>query len=139
MRRMTKSHRFFICVILIINASSCVKQDKVDAEQVATRVHSQFRTGDYAMIYRESSPQFREIGSESQFVSKMRQFYGQHGSLESIIEIAYEREVDVSMGELFSVTFSVKFTHDWAKERMVFIRSDKGNMQLCRWDIEPME
>ena len=124
-------------VALIVGCN--VERDRADARAVAARVHSQMQAGDFAAIYRESAPRFKSVGSESQFISQMQQYFQASGKLKKADEIAYQSTVDSNVGKMHTLNFNVEYENGHAQERLIFTRADNGQMQLWKLDIEPTD
>ncbi|HEV2913270.1 MAG TPA: hypothetical protein VGX92_08140 [Pyrinomonadaceae bacterium] len=133
------SYQKAIILTLVLLLPSCnIERDRVDAEKVAERVHSQIRAGDYSAIYRESSQRFKSVGSESEFVSRMEQFHRDNGSLKTASEISYKAGIDSNVGRTFVLIFNLDFEQGHATERMIFTRYN-GQVQLWKLEIEPID
>ena len=123
-----------IAALLLFTAVACsVEQDRADAQRVADRIHSQLQKGDFASVYRESSPGFKQVGDESRFVSGMIELRKERGSLKRITRIAFQTGVDSNAGRNHTLVLDLEFDGGRARERMVLTRSDAGQMQL--WDL----
>src|SRR6185369_15328069 len=48
-------------------------QDKADAQAAAVRVLALMERGDFPAIYKDAAAEFKQIGSESQFVAKFQE------------------------------------------------------------------
>ncbi len=119
---------------------SCnVERDHTDARALALRVHSQMQSGDFAAIYRESAPRFKAVGSESQFVSMMQQINEESGALKKADEGSYQTGVDSNIGRTHVLLFNLEYEHGHSKERMILTRSESGQMQLWKLDINPVD
>jgi len=112
--------------------------DQKDAEVVAARVHEAILSEDFAAIYNESAPQFRSVGSESEFVAGLNQLKKRLGRLKAQSEIAYQTNLDAKIGRTHVLTFDLEFELGRARESMMFVRSASGKMELWRIDIQPV-
>jgi hypothetical protein len=127
-----------IFLVILIIGSCNVARDQKDAAAVASRVHSQMQTSNFAAIYRESAPRFKGVGSESQFVSMMQQGEQQSGVLKKAVEVAYQTGVDSNIGRTHTLVFNLEYEHGHATERLILTRSDNGQMQLWKLEIDPV-
>jgi len=123
-----------ILLVIFIVVGCNVARDQADAGAVASRVHSQMQSGDFAGIYRESAPRFKGVGTESQFVSMMEQINREIGVLKKTDEVAYQTGVDSRIGRTHVLFFNLEYEHGHSRERMTLTRSDSGQMQL--WKLE---
>lgn len=126
--------RWLLLAITVLFFAGCYsKQDEGDALKVASRIHSQMQTGDVSGIHREAAQSFRQAMDESTFVSTMRQIQKDHGTLRKWTPIAYQSGGDTKAGPNHTLLFDVEFERARSRERLVFIRSALGQMEL--WDI----
>ena len=127
---------FAITIVFLIGCHS--RQDELDAESAAERIHSELRSQDFQSIYRESGDSFKETGSESKFVAAMQQIHEAFGPLKKASPIAYQSGFDSNVGVKHVLTFELEFERGRAKENMVLTRSRKGEMQLWDLAIDPI-
>ena len=130
-------HRISIFLIVALLVGCNVQRDQTDASAVASRVHFQMQASDFAAIYRESAPRFKGVGSESKFISMMQQMSQESGLLKKADEIAYQTGIDSNVGRTHVLLFNLEYEHGHARERMILTRSDSGQMQLWKLDIDP--
>src|ERR1051325_9138336 len=104
-------------------------RDHNDAKVVADRIYTHIRAGNYAAIYNDAAPRFKKVGSESQFVEKMKRYESLVGPLKNIHEIASQAGFDTEAGSIFIIVYDVQFERARAREEMTFIRSPTGEMQ----------
>ena len=131
--------RIPIFVFLFFAVGCNVERDRIDAVAVASRVHSEMQAGDFATIYRESSPRFKSVGSESQFVSMMQQVIQERGVLKKADEVAYQTGIGSNVGRTHDLFFTLEYEHGRAKEHLILTRSDGGQMQLWKLEIGPTQ
>jgi hypothetical protein len=78
--------RVFLFVFSTLILCGCsIEQDRADAQRAAAHVHTTLKANDFVAIYRESAPRFKTVGSESEFVSRMKAFQDQNGSLNKVV------------------------------------------------------
>jgi len=53
---------------------------RADAQKAAAHINANLRAGEFVAIYRESDARFKTVGSESEFVSRMKAFQDQSGA-----------------------------------------------------------
>src|SRR5207253_1012082 len=88
-----------LILLVSLSLTGCnIERDREDARVVASRVHAQMQSGDYAAIYRESAPRFKNVGTESQFISLMQQYHQGMGTLKKVDEVAYQTRIDTEIG-----------------------------------------
>jgi hypothetical protein len=126
-----------ILLIVAVVGGCSVPRDRTDAAAIALRVHSQMKVSDFAAIYRESANRFKGVGSESQFILMMQQMDQEIGVLKKADEVAYQTGLDSNIGRTHVLFFNLEYEHGHAKERMILTRSDKGEMQLWKLEIDP--
>jgi hypothetical protein len=127
-----------LATIVLLFVGCYSKADERDALKTAAKIHSQMQNGDFSGIRREASPSFRQGMDESTFVSTMQQIQKDYGVLRKWIPIAYQSGVDTKAGKNYTLVFDVEFERGRSRERLVFVRSASGQMEL--WDItmEPL-
>jgi hypothetical protein len=127
----------YVAVLL----SGCnVERDKLDAQRVADRIHTQQKSGDFQSIYRESGNSFKKEGDEAKFVAAMRDLYGGTGSLKNVRPIAYQSGVDSTVGGVkYVLIFDLEFEHVRGRETITLTRGPSGQMQLWDLSIQPAE
>lgn len=128
----------FATTLLLLFGCS-VRQDELDAERAAERIHSQVKSHDFQSIYRESGDSFKEAGDESKFVTAMQQNHEAVGSLKNATPIAYQSVLDSNVGAKHVLIFNLEFERGRGKEQMVLTRSKDGKMHLWDLTIDPME
>ena len=104
----------------------------------AERIHSFVRKQDFASIHRESSDGFKQDGDESRLVESMKAIYESVGALKEAKPIAYQNTVDSKAGKLHVVIYDLQFERGRGKERIVFTRTQNGEMRLWDLVIEPV-
>ena len=114
------------------------EQDRVEAKTVADRVHAHLRSAEFGTIYDESAPRFKTVGSQSEFVSRMKAVQERLGSLKSVNEIAYETGLNSTIGRTHTLLFMLEYEHGKAREHLTLVRSATGEMQLWKMDLEPI-
>jgi len=113
-------------------ASTATKDDanKNDAVTAAERVCLQMRNGDFAAIYKQSSPAFKQSGSEAQFVSFMKGLQQKTGALKAAKEADYKSAENKELGTIYSVTCDMEFQALKKSQIFTFVRLSNGNMAL---------
>lgn len=101
-------------------------RDKSDAEAAAARVLSQMEAGDFAAIYKEASPGFKQIGSESLFVAKFQQTRQKTGPFKKPQEISIVTLPD----ETYVLVYRLENERFKTERRLTFDRSKSGKMEL---------
>lgn len=101
--------------------------------QAAERIHSFIRKQEFASIYRESSDSFKQEGDESRFVEGMRAIHQNAGALKNAKPVAYQSKIDSNVGKQHVMIFDLEFERARGRERLLFTRTQSGEMQL--WDI----
>jgi len=129
---------FLFAAVVLVFAGCYSKQDEGDALKVASRIHAQMQNGDFSGIRKEAAPSFRRAMDEATFFSSMQAIQKDYGALRKWTPIAYQSGVDTKVGTNHTLHFDVEFERGRSKERLVFIRSSSGQMEL--WDItmEPL-
>jgi hypothetical protein len=137
---MSLSLRTILILAILTLTSACnAGRDRQDTLVAAARVHSQLQAGDFAVIYSEAAPRFKSVGSESQFVSQMQQFFLESGKLVKVQEVAYQSGIDSQAGPTHTLDFTVDYQQMQGRERLIFTRSNNGQMQLWKLDVKPKE
>lgn len=121
-------------VLTALTLAGCSQQkDRSDAVRAADRIHSFVKKQDFASIYRESSDTFKQEGDESKFVENMKAIYENAGALKDAKPVAYQQTIDSNVGIQHVIMFDLAFERVRGRERMVFTRTESGEMRL--WDI----
>src|SRR6266850_1434547 len=84
-----------------------VERDRVDAGRVASRIHAQIQSKDFHAIYRESGQSFKEVGDEPTFITRMKQFCEDNGSLKKATSVAYQTGIDSDVGRKHILNFDL--------------------------------
>ena len=135
--RYLKSPIIVATVILFLSCNT--QQDRRDAEEKASRIHAQLQRGDFLSIYGESSSGFKQVGNESTFITGMQRFLKENGSLKTATEVAYLASFDSNAGRTHTLIFDLEFERGRAKERMIFVRSSNGQMELWDLSVDPIQ
>ena len=109
------------------------EKDRSDALKAADRIHSFAKKQDFASIYREASDSFKQEGDESNFVESMRAIHESAGALKGAKPVAYQQTLDSNVGKQHVLIFDVEFERARGRERLLFTRTESGEMRL--WDI----
>ncbi|HXD29537.1 MAG TPA: hypothetical protein VN643_00370 [Pyrinomonadaceae bacterium] len=114
---------------------SCAKRDeRVAAESIAARIHSQLQQNDFAAVYRESGSSFKQVGDREKFIARMQQFIESNGALLLATQVSYQTGFDSKAGNNHTLTFALKFERGNATEKIVLTPNDQG--QLSLWDLK---
>lgn len=70
---------------------------------------------------------------ESSFVNGLARLYKENGALKKITPRAYQSGMDAKAGKTYTVISDLEFERLHARERLVFTRSEAGQLQL--WDL----
>lgn len=138
MRDLLKALTLTIILTSLSLAGCSSEQDRTEAMAAAERIHSFVRKQDFASIYRESSDGFKQDGDESRLVESMKAIYESVGALKEAKPIAYQNTVDSKAGKLHVVIYDLQFERGRGKERIVFTRTQNGEMRLWDLVIEPV-
>ncbi len=102
-------------------------QDKSDAQTAAARVLAQIIAGEYAAIYNESTPGFKKIGTEADFVTKFQQTRQKTGILINPKEGSFVTRPDNS----HILVYRLENEHFISDMRLTFERAQNGKMELA--------
>ena len=108
-------------------APAASSQDKTDARAAAAHVLSQFEAGEFQQLYKESSAVFKQIGSETAFVTAFLQTRQKVGVLKNPKEISFATRPD-NIHVLIYRLENERFTTDM---RLSFERAKSGKMELA--------
>ena len=132
--------RLTTLLVFFIATSACdFKQARADAERLASRVHRQIKAGDYKTLYNDSCAQLRKVATEAEFVGMMENLRSDYGALLNVDQDTFILRSDINLGRMYMLSYNVEFEHKKASERLVFISSEKGTMQLYELIFNPME
>jgi hypothetical protein len=102
-------------------------RDKSDAEAAAVRILAQMAAGDFAAVYNEADPGFKNIGSEAQFAAKFQQARQKVGVLGKPLQVSFAALPDKRNVLIYRLE-NVHFNTDM---RLTLIRSQTGKMVLA--------
>lgn len=102
-------------------------QEKDEARAAADNVLAQISAGDFAAIYNNSAPGFKQIGSESQFVAKFQQTRQKVGVLKNPKEISFQTHPE----KTHVIVFQLENDHYNSNIRLTFTRSKSGIIELA--------
>jgi hypothetical protein len=129
-----------LAFLVSVTFTACTSaEDRAEAKVVADKIHAHLISSEFAAIYDESAPRFKTVGSKHEFVSQMTSFHERVGLLNRITEIAYESQVDSSIGKTHVLLFKLEYEHGTATERLTIVRSPAGDMQLWKLDLQPVD
>ena len=135
-----KAFSIGLCVLLIAVATGCnFGNDREEARKATARLHMHLQSGDLASVYKEAAPAFREVGSETAFVSALKGLLDRLGSIKEAREVAYQTGWDTNLGATHTLIYNLECEHGPARERVLLGKSRAGKMELLRLDIQPAE
>jgi len=102
-------------------------QDKADAQAAAARVLALIESGDFPAIYSDSAAGFKQIGSESQFVTKFQETRLRVGVLKNPQQISF----GTLPGNRYVSIYRVENERYKSDIRLTFARSPGGKMELA--------
>jgi hypothetical protein len=102
-------------------------QDKADAQAAAVRLIALFEAGDFPAIYKDAAEEFKQIGSESQFVSKFQETRKKVGVLKNPQQISF----GTLPGNGYVLVYRVENERYKTDLRLTFARSANGKMELA--------
>jgi hypothetical protein len=80
-----------------------IQRDTSETRMAASRVNAKVSAGDSAATYHESAPRFKTVGSESEFVARLKAIEASLGQLMGADEISYRAGVDASRGRTYQL------------------------------------
>ena len=108
-------------------ATDVPPQDKTDAQTAAVHVLALLEAGDFPAIYKDSAAGFKEIGSESQFVTKFQQTRKNVGVLRNPKQISF----GTLPGNAYVFVYRLENERYQTDMRLTFSRSPSGKMELA--------
>ncbi|MBT0653821.1 hypothetical protein [Geomobilimonas luticola] len=102
-------------------------KDEIAAENAAVHVLAQMEAGDFSGIYKGASAGFKQIGSESQFVSKFQQTRLRVGVLKNPRKVSTAVRPDKSIVLVYRVE-NERYNTDM---RLTFSRAEDGKLELA--------
>lgn len=108
-------------------ASAVAPQDKADAQTAAARILALMEAGDFPAIYKDAAAEFKQIGSESQFVAKFQQTRKNVGVLKNPQQISF----GTLPGNAFVFVYRMENERYITDLRLTFTRSQGGKMELA--------
>lgn len=111
----------------VTGAVATSPQDKSDAEAAAARVLAQMEAGDFPAVYKESTPGFKQIGSQASFVAKFQQTRQKTGVLKNPKETSFITRPDKTHVLIYRME-NERFKTDM---RLTLARSQSGKMELA--------
>ena len=110
----------------VAGAPAASSLDQTAARTAAAHILAQMEAGEFAAIYREASPGFQKIGSETDFVAKFDQVRRKTGLFKNQREISLTTRPDGAHVLVFSLE-NERFKSD---RRLTLARAKNGNMVL---------
>ena len=102
-------------------------QEKTEVRAAAAKVLAQFTAGDFAVVYKNAAPGFKQIGSESQFIEKFQQTRLKVGLLKNPKEISFE----TLPNKIHVLVYRLESDHYISDMRLSFTREKSGAMELA--------
>lgn len=102
-------------------------QDKADAQAAAVRVLALMERGDFPAIYKDAAAEFKQIGSESQFVARFQETRNNVGVLKNPHQISF----GILPGKGYVLVYRVENERYKSDLRLSFARSQSGKMELA--------
>jgi hypothetical protein len=102
-------------------------RDKADAVAVKSRVLGQIKRGEFAVIYKDASAGFREVGTEQQFLAQWSKQLQETGAFKEAKEISHTVIPEDGFQEF---KYNVRYENKTKELRLTFGRSKKGKMEL---------
>jgi hypothetical protein len=101
-------------------------REMADARAAAVRVLARMEAGDFAAVYKDSAPSFKQIGSEAAFVAKFEQTRQKTGVLTKPRELKF----GTSPENIHVLLYRVENPRFSTEIRLSFERSKNGTMEL---------
>lgn len=101
-------------------------KDKADAEAAAGKVLSLMEAGDFAAIYKDAAPSFRQIGKQEDFVGKFSATRQKVGALSGQKETSFVTMPD----QTFVIIYHMENPRWSTERRLTFTRGKGGKMEL---------
>ena len=130
--------RLAVVLSLSLLGGCAIQRDQEAARLVAARIHSQMHSRDFAAIYRESATGFKTV-DEADFVARMNEICDKLGRFNNLNEITYQTGLDSRVGRTHTLIFDLRGELRRARETLVLIRGENGDMLLWKFGIEPIE
>lgn len=109
------------------SAAATAPKDMADARAAAQHVLALMEAGDFATLYKESSAGFKQIGSESAFVTKFQQTRLKTGVLKNPKEVSFNTRPDA----VHVLVYRTANEHYVTDIRLSFQRAKNGAMELA--------
>ena len=97
-----------------------------DARAAALRVLAQMEAGDFAAVYKGAADSFKQIGSETAFVTKFQQTRQKTGVLKNPKELKFDTRPD----NIHVLVYRVENQAFITEMRLSFERAKNGSMAL---------
>lgn len=101
-------------------------QDMAAVRAAAVRVLARLEAGDFAAIYKESAPSFKQIGSETAFVTKFQETRQKTGELKKPLELRFDTRPD----NIHILVYRMENQRFITEVRLSFEREKNGTMEL---------
>lgn len=108
-------------------AVAVAPQEKAEVSAVAAKVLTQFKSGEFAAIYKAASSGFKEIGTEDGFVATMEHTRKKTGAIKDVKEVNFVTSPD----KFYFIVYHVQYDNIKSELRLSFGRSKSGVMELC--------
>lgn len=109
------------------NVAPASPRDEADATPVRDKVLAHVKKGEFASIYREASPGFREVGPEQKFMELWNRQLADTGPFKDAKQVSHS----VRPQDKFQVfVYNVQYEKKQKQLRLTFGRSKKGVFEL---------
>jgi len=97
------------------------------------RFHEEFNQQNYAAIYQEADPKFREAVQQEVLVKLLTKVHDKLGNVTDATRTGFNVNFNVA-GSTMTVTYATKFQQGEGQEQFVWLKSSDG-VRLVRYDI----
>ena len=111
----------------------CSPVDIGAATGAGKRFHDQFNQQNYAAIYQEADPKFREAVQQDALTKLLTKVHDKLGNVTDTTRTGFNVNYNVG-GSTVTITYSTKFQQGEGQERFVWLKSDDG-VRLLNYDI----
>lgn len=106
---------------------AALPQEAADVRAAAAKVLGQLVAGNFSTLYKDASPGFQQLGSESQFVAKFQQTRQKVGTLKNPKETSFQAGPNNSL----VLVYRLENDHYNTDMRLTFSRSKTGKIELA--------
>src|SRR5262249_16797103 len=97
------------------------------------RFHKEFNLQNYARIYQQAHPRFREAVQQDELTKRLAKVHGKLGKVTDTTRTGFNVNYNLG-GSTITMTYSTKFEQGEGQERFVWLKSSDG-VRLLNYNV----